>query len=277
MAVMIGVPGEKILAAFGVGDAKAAELKAAGIKAQMTPTKIVLSKGGEGLASVAIKAASVLDIVNGKAPMTQSLADEMAKAVDQALGGGIPSGAVAALQSASKAPGAAKSIPVSFKKTIDAQKAAASASTQSGFASGGVVSGPVMSPGAWDVFPIDQLQTAPLVKLIDATALYQPVSSSSAGSRYFLVAGNEKIKVGARWKSGTLSVRIEGTGMKELSSQLSDIGFDDPGSQSYVSLHLSIGADDALARKALGAILLGLGVPWRTAMPNLDVVKNKGV
>ena len=41
----------------------------------------------------------------------------------------------------------------------------------------------------------------------------------------------------------------------------------------YASMHLQV-VDPVIAAKALGAILLGLGVPMITPMPNLQLIKD---
>ena len=40
--------------------------------------------------------------------------------------------------------------------------------------------------------------------------MYQPVKGTSQGSRYFVVGGNQDLRIAARLSGGTLSVRIEG-------------------------------------------------------------------
>ena len=74
---------------------------------------------------------------------------------------------------------------------------------------------PAPAPSGWPVFDQKTMFTAPLTKLRDATQLYQPVSGTSGGSRYFMVAANQDLRIGARLHGGTLSVRIEGPGVEE--------------------------------------------------------------
>ena len=121
--------------------------------------------------------------------------------------------------------------------------------------------------------------TAPLTKLRDATLLYQPVSGTSGGSRYFMVAANQDLRIGARLHGGTLSVRIEGPGWKKHVNGIKAVGFEKVDKdQDYASLHLNVGADAMLANKTFGAILLGLGIDDRDAAaePRQDQAVRRG-
>lgn len=124
----------------------------------------------------------------------------------------------------------------------------------------------------WPLFDIAKIKTAATVQLRDATKMYQPVKGTSGGSRYFMVAANKDVRVGCRYRDDTLSVRIEGEGWGKYAKKLSDCGFDnvDPKKQ-YASLHLSV-ANKVVAAKALGAILLGMGIPLETPLPDIEVV-----
>ena len=127
------------------------------------------------------------------------------------------------------------------------------------------------APALWATFDQAKMKTAPTVKLRDATMMYQPVAGTSGGSRYFLVAGNDDVRVAARYDGQKLSVRIEGPKWEKHAASIKACGFDvkDP---AYTSLHLSV-PEFVLAQKTLGAVLLGLGIPMDTPMPNLNVIK----
>jgi ribosomal protein L7/L12 len=130
--------------------------------------------------------------------------------------------------------------------------------------------------GKWPLYDLSKLKTGPTVKLRDAKAMYQPVKGSSSGSRYFLVAADDDVRVAARYHASSLSIRVEGPGWKKHKATISDSGFSTVDeSKDYASVHLTV-ADDMLANKTLGAVLLGLGVPFETPMPMLSVVKGKG-
>lgn len=127
---------------------------------------------------------------------------------------------------------------------------------------------------AWPEFEGD-IETAETKKLKYANRLYQPVRGTSASSRYFVVAANEEIKIAARWSGINLSVRIEGPQLDKYLARIHDVGFD-KANGDYASVHLHT-PNDMLAAKALGAILLGLGAPYRTAFPDIMKIKSKGM
>lgn len=125
----------------------------------------------------------------------------------------------------------------------------------------------------WSEFPDHMKKSAPLVQLRQATQMYQPVAGTSAGSRYYVVAANEDLRVAARFSGGTLSVRVEGKGWDKYKSQLSAAGFGKVStSKQYASLHLDVGHDKVMASKTLGAVLLGLGIPMQTPLPDINKV-----
>lgn len=127
--------------------------------------------------------------------------------------------------------------------------------------------------GKWALFDPKKLKTAPLIKLRDATQMYQPVQGTSHGSRYFLVAANDGVRVAARLQGGTLSIRIEGNTWKQHQAAILACGFDNHGpAKDYTSLHVTVGANAVLANKTLGAVLTGLGIPFETPIPNVKVI-----
>lgn len=114
-----------------------------------------------------------------------------------------------------------------------------------------------------------------VLKLKDATELYQSVGGTSPGAVYHSVAICTDLKIAARYKNKTLSVRFEGD-IKKYKSNLVEAGIGVPNSKPYASMHLDIG-DKVLAQKALGAIIVGLGVPFTTSVPVLDKFASNGV
>lgn len=124
---------------------------------------------------------------------------------------------------------------------------------------------------AWPEFDLSQLQTATPVKLRDATQMYQPVKGTSAGSRYFMVAANKDVRIAARCHGTSLSVRVEGPNLAKYTAQMATVGLSLK--KDYASLHLEVGEDETMAGKTLGAILLGLGIPLETPVPNLKTIK----
>lgn len=126
--------------------------------------------------------------------------------------------------------------------------------------------------GKWATFDISKMKTAPLVKLRDADKMYQPVHGTSGGSRYYVVAGNDDLRVAARYQGGTLSVRVEGPKLQIHLKAITAGGLGVKAGKDYASVHLEVDSDQ-LAAKTLGAVLMGLGVPLDTALPNLNVIK----
>lgn len=121
----------------------------------------------------------------------------------------------------------------------------------------------------YPVYPVSKMGSGPKILLKDAVALYQPVSASSAGSRYFLVGACPKLRVAARYKGSVLSVRAEGAGVNTMSSTLHSVGLS-AGGKDYFSAHFTV-TSKILAAKTLGAVLVGLGLPYDSPIPNMNI------
>ena len=117
-----------------------------------------------------------------------------------------------------------------------------------------------------------KLSLAPLVQLRNAEMMYQPVRGTSNDTRYFMVGAAMGLRVAARYKGSSLSVRIEGTKFALLKPKIEACGFTNLNAE-YASMHLQV-PDPVIAAKTLGAILLGLGVTLLTPMPNLQLIKD---
>lgn len=127
-------------------------------------------------------------------------------------------------------------------------------------------------------FPYEKMHTAELVKLRDATLMYQPVHGSSPGSRYFVIALTPDLRVAARWKDTTMSIRVEGPSFKKLADKLTACGFDNAsGSGDYCSMHLTVGYDKVMASRCLGAVVASIGelTQVQTGVPSAAMVKHK--
>jgi hypothetical protein len=134
----------------------------------------------------------------------------------------------------------------------------------------------VVSTYDWPSTDLTKLKSQPVVKLREATHMYQPVTGSSPGSRYFMLAANEDVRIGCRLTDSTLSIRIEGPGWVKYAENIKNVGFDKVlPKHEYASVHLTVGHDIVLASKTLGAILMGLGIPLETPLPNLAVIAGK--
>ena len=132
----------------------------------------------------------------------------------------------------------------------------------------------VVATKGWPVFDLTKINSAPVTKLRDAAMMYQPVASTSPDSRYFMIAAGDNVRVAARYKDASLSVRIEGDNLPKWKAMVTACGFS-PGNKggAYASLHLAVGTDLMTANKTLGAILMGLGIPFETPLPNLKLIK----
>ena len=125
-----------------------------------------------------------------------------------------------------------------------------------------------LNPCAWMEFDINQMKYAKRVNLKDANSMYQPVKGTSDDSRYYVIGGNEEFKVAARYSGSKLSIRIEGDNWKKYQKQVVETGFSI--NSDYASVHLNVGADKKLASKTLGAVILGLGVPFTSPLPEFE-------
>lgn len=131
-----------------------------------------------------------------------------------------------------------------------------------------VVQGPV------DIFPADKMKTATTVALKAATQLFQPVNSTSAGSRYYVVGIGEGVAVAARLKGTKLSVRVEGTAFAKLAQKIQEAGVFGPAfagtyNGEYASMHLAVDGKKE-AQRVVGAVLGSLAPYIKHATPDLQ-------
>ena len=132
----------------------------------------------------------------------------------------------------------------------------------------------IVVAGDVEVFPLDQMKAAPVVKLVSATKLFQPVSSTSAGSRYFVVGLGDGVAVAARFKNNKLSVRVEGSQFAKLSAKIQEAGVFGPkfaGSfeHNYASMHLQVDGKKE-ATRVIGAVLASLAPHIKHPTPDLQ-------
>lgn len=100
--------------------------------------------------------------------------------------------------------------------------------------------------------------------LADASAMYEPVKGTS--SKYFVVGVSPGLKAAARLSGSKLSFRVEGSELPMRKGSLAALGFSVY--DKYASIHL--GTPTPLeAAKALGALLVGIGVDWESKTPLL--------
>lgn len=118
--------------------------------------------------------------------------------------------------------------------------------------------------------PVKKANATTPIKLRDAKNLYQPVLGTSGGSRYALIAGRDDLKVAARLKGDSLSLRVEGDGLPKYKSKISAAGLECK--TDYASVHVSVDGAD-LMQKTLGALLFSLGVPFESPYPDVKIMK----
>jgi hypothetical protein len=113
---------------------------------------------------------------------------------------------------------------------------------------------------------------ASIVKLAQATALYQRVHGTGAGTIYFMIAATAdgSLKLAARYlaSGNKLTLRAEGSMIKH-GARLQAAGIDVK--KDYASVHLHAENNQMLAR-ALGAFLYALDVEWATPLPRLSTI-----
>lgn len=124
------------------------------------------------------------------------------------------------------------------------------------------------------MFDLEQLKTADLIGLAEAKEMYRPVRGSSPGSRYYVVGLGEGLNVAARFSSGDLALRIEGSNLTAFSPRLELNGFTVYSTKGYASMHLKV-VDLVLARKTVGAVLSGLQIGVWTPAPIIDLIAGK--
>lgn len=131
-----------------------------------------------------------------------------------------------------------------------------------------------------EIFPKEKMATEDTVKLIDASALYQPVQGTGHGSRYFVMAIGDDMKLAVRIKGTTLSVRIEGEYLKKMNSMLTleALGISYGKGSTYASMHVECG-DILTAQKTVGSILGALAnhTEWQTPMPTVALINGIGM
>lgn len=103
------------------------------------------------------------------------------------------------------------------------------------------------------------------IHLKDADALLQKVHGTDQSSTYYAVALSDRVKVAARIKKKTLSLRIEGKLSKEDEVRASTAGFQ-KASAGHLSLHVDCQQVPPVA--VIGGMLFRLGVSFQQIVTN---------
>lgn len=121
--------------------------------------------------------------------------------------------------------------------------------------------------------PANMMMKIEPIPLIDAKGLYRPVRGSSSGSRYFLIAVFPQLKMAARAKEGSISLRVEGTLSPSQAAVLTSLGFKNGG--NYWSSHSLPVANPDDAQMFVSAILGKIG-GLLTPLPDMKTIYGKG-
>ena len=130
------------------------------------------------------------------------------------------------------------------------------------------------------VFPKHLMATEDTVRVIEASALYQPVQGTNGNSRYFIMGIGTGLSLAVRMKGSTLSARVEGERLSKMTvkSALEQIGLTYGKNGTYASMHAEC-PDTLTAQKTVGSILAALGnhTTWNTPMPTVALIAGIGV
>jgi len=140
-----------------------------------------------------------------------------------------------------------------------------------------------MHPSETDEVPIPSHPAGPLaalkmtpVNLDLADCMYQPVKATTGSSIYHVIAMATGLQIAVRHKGSTLSLRVAGD-LKKYKDRLSAAGFGLGNlNKGYLSIHMEV-EDDVLAAKTVGALIVGTQIPMLTQVPDLSLIKGKGV
>lgn len=268
-----GFSGYDLLVDLDVPQQQAAWLSAHGFKVQVFVSEIRISNG-DVAASVAVKLDHLHQLKAGtigdlaKKTLRMSILGAL-KQLEKKFGQDSP-GDVAVPPPG--APDLAQAVPPpkpGFLKQLQA-----AAPLAGNLAHPALEPAPAASP-AWPAYPPNKMQADPPGLLQTATRMYEPVRGSSKGSRYFLIAANAELRVAARLKNHSLSLRIEGPCFVEHKQRISQVGVTNVNT-NYASMHLEVQGSLVTANKAVGAILLGLGIKFDTPTPDLQLIAGKG-
>jgi hypothetical protein len=124
-------------------------------------------------------------------------------------------------------------------------------------------------------YPLTETQmkvTAP-IPLADAEGLYRPVRGSSPGTIYHLIGVWPTMKMAARLKDSSVSLRVEGKPNPAQSKALKELGFDQKG--DYWSSHSLKVANLTVVQRYVGCIIASLEGSIMPA-PDMALLVGKG-
>ena len=260
MAISVAMNVDKLLLALGITQEQIAALDAQKVVVTAVTTGLKFSKTGVVLAHTSMSLAEMKALSTGNVTPTSHHATAAQQAVLVALG---QAPAIEASPSA---------MDLLNPKTKGIKDEGASLGDILGLALAEAKTTPLPDK----VFPTNKMQSAERVQLAEATMLYQPVFGTDTTSRYFTVACGQGLNIAARYSGNKLSVRVAGAQFDTWADNLTSFGFNNVNkSNKYASMHFD-GLDKAMAAKALGAMVMGLGIQWSTPIPVMSVLVGKG-
>jgi len=253
-------------------------LKQKHITLSLAPSKLTLMDAlGGYLASVTVKA-GVLTMAKvgslgsaSKAVLQKKVSDAVSQALNSAPPQGISdlgkaSGLGDKLEAEGKAYGASSATQTAVNASMEVK------GTQTGTMKGPAPTQQQSKP-KWVGTDLAEGFKSPKVRLRDATTMYQPVYGTDSSSTYYCIGLSENLCVGVRVKDNfRISFRVEGS-IAKYQNELAGAGLSV--NSEHASVHMDCG-DMIMAQKAIGALLLSLGVNLTTPIPQVKLLIGKG-
>lgn len=233
--------GYELLTAASVSPALLQQLEDGGMTVKVVPTGLKVVKDGEVVGSLPLAAQTLESLKLGVASTLTKAAiqDSLASVVSVVSAGGSNS-------------------PLHDKIELKPIKLGGSPTPSQAAASKPV--------------PVAVNLTAPTVKLASATSIYQAVSGTDGGSRYFCVGLSPNLNMAARWLGKNLSIRFEGN-LNIWAPTLTAAGLKI--SEKHASLHLT-DITDLQVQKAVGGLLMAIPAGWVNPVPDVQQIKGHG-
>jgi hypothetical protein len=129
-----------------------------------------------------------------------------------------------------------------------------------------------------DTVDVLKATQASKVKLAMATMQYSAVFGTSPESTYFAIGAVEVgpdqfVKVAARYKGESVSVRVEGNVPGSVATDLGKLAI--VKKKDYYSGHFDV-KDDSMANRVMAGVIANIGGKQLWPIPNAKLIKNKG-
>lgn len=135
---------------------------------------------------------------------------------------------------------------------------------------------PASKASGWNECDVAAMKGLPLVPLMAANRILQPVKGTSEGSRYFFIgeyANGVRMAIKHDKPTNGLSIRLEGPGLIGMQKAwaLAGLNWDGGKGGKYQSVHMSCGNTVEVV-KAIASVMFALGTELKTPAPNLQKV-----